>query len=105
MQCPVPVDNTISNEEREKSAWWKLRKWLLRIAYRVLERYGDPKIVRIETAREFAALFLQEFSVRFLKVCLCRFFHSTCTAQDWCAAMSMPTSAYFILVVALVPDM
>lgn len=68
MQCPITSDDAMPVDEREKSAWWKLRKWLLRIAYRILDRYGDPKIVRIETARDFAALFLQEFSLNFLNV-------------------------------------
>lgn len=68
MQCQIHTDTSMPVDGREKSAWWKLRKWLLRIAYRLLDRYGDPKIVRIETARDFAALFLQEFSSSFLNV-------------------------------------
>lgn len=69
MQRPLPVDAAMLLDGREKSSWWKLRKWLLRVAYRLLDRYGDPKIVRIETSRDFASLFLQEFSPSFLKVC------------------------------------
>eukprot|EP00892_Ulva_mutabilis_P009974 jgi/Ulvmu1/7349/UM036_0009.1 len=70
MQHEMPIDVASPPHERENSAWWKLRKWLLRVANRLFDRYGDPKIVRVETARDFAALFLGDFSYHFLKCVL-----------------------------------
>lgn len=54
--------------DHEKAPWWKLRKWVLRVAFRLFERYGDPKIAKVESSRAFASLFLQEHSIEYLKV-------------------------------------
>ena len=60
----LPEDNT----EKEKSPWWKLRKWTLRISLRLISRYGDPKITRSDNSLPFSKFFLDEFSAEFLKV-------------------------------------
>lgn len=62
----MPADDT----EREANPWWKLRKWVLRISFRLIQRYGDPKIIRTDSSKPFAQLFLEEFSQDYLKVCI-----------------------------------
>lgn len=69
MKQPMPAAAVAASaREKDRNPWWMLRKWLLRVAFRLLDRYGDPKIVKIETARNFASLFLSEFSIPFLDV-------------------------------------
>ena len=72
MQQPLPQSatdtRTSSKEQLERSPWWLLRKWLLRLAYRLADRYGDPKIIKVETSQPFASLFLAEFSNDYLQV-------------------------------------
>ena len=56
MQQPMPSSATAAGvQDQEKSAWWLLRKWLLRVAYRLADRYGDPMIIKVETAQPFAS--------------------------------------------------
>jgi hypothetical protein len=70
MRRPIPDTSMLPDDsEREKQAGWKLRKWVLRIAYRVLQRYGDPKLTRTDASQPFAKLFLSEFTQPFLHVC------------------------------------
>lgn len=69
MQQPMPSSATVAGVQgQDKSAWWLLRKWLLRVAFRLVDRYGDPKIIRNESAQPFASLFLAEFSKNYLDV-------------------------------------
>jgi hypothetical protein len=69
LRRPIPTAGMPAGDaEREKHPWWKLRKWALRIAYRVVQRYGDPKITRPDASRTFAQLFLDDFSQDYLKV-------------------------------------
>lgn len=54
--------NELDEDEREKSAWWKLRKWAIHSLYRLFERYGTPG--SIDTAYEpFAAYFCKTYAV------------------------------------------
>jgi hypothetical protein len=68
MKQPAPTMGSADTPDLDRSPSWLLRKWLLRVALRLLQRYGDPKIVKLETARGFATLFLSEFSIPFLDV-------------------------------------
>jgi hypothetical protein len=69
MRQPMPASATVAGvQDQEKTACWLLRKWLLRLAYRLVDRYGDPKSIKLETARPFATLFLAEFSKDYLEV-------------------------------------
>jgi hypothetical protein len=71
MRRPIPDTSMYSDDSaREAHAGWKLRKWVLRIAYRLLQRYGDPKLTRTDSSQAFAKLFLAEFTQPFLQVCI-----------------------------------
>lgn len=47
--------------------WWKAKKWVLHITYRLFNRYGDPKAGRSGTDGDFIVLFSQQCSLKFLE--------------------------------------
>ena len=52
---------------RKAWPWWKVKKWALHITYRLFSRYGDPKMARDGTDKQFATLFEQQCSLKFLE--------------------------------------
>lgn len=62
MRRPVPA------AAREANPWWKLRKWLLRLALRIVQRYGDPKLTKGDASKPFAQVFQTEFASPFVSV-------------------------------------
>lgn len=68
MRRPVGAGSLAAEEsDREAHPEWKLRKWVLRVSYRILQRYGDPKLTRTDAAAPFAKLFMDEFTQDFLQ--------------------------------------
>ncbi|CAB4022999.1 Importin-7, partial, partial [Paramuricea clavata] len=59
----VPEECTqLDEDEREKSPWWKLKKWAIHSMCRLFERYGTPG--SIDTVYEtFATYFCKTFAV------------------------------------------
>ena len=47
--------------------WWKAKKWVLHITYRLFNRYGDPKAGRSGADGDFIVLFSQQCSLKFLE--------------------------------------
>ena len=47
--------------------WWKAKKWVLHITYRLFNRYGDPKAGRSGADGDFIVLFSQQCSLNFLE--------------------------------------
>jgi len=47
----------LAPEDRPASPWWKCRKWIMSIAYRVLSRYGEPKHCKDGNDKAFGELF------------------------------------------------
>lgn len=44
-------------DERPNHPWWKTRKWLMNICYRLLSRYGQPKHCKPGNDMVFAEMF------------------------------------------------
>jgi len=55
-----------SREERAASPWWKSRKWIFHITYRLYSRYGVPKHCKAGADRQFSEAFNREYATRFL---------------------------------------
>ncbi|GFR51385.1 hypothetical protein Agub_g13815, partial [Astrephomene gubernaculifera] len=53
-------------EERPAAPWWKARKWVLHITYRLFNRYGQPKHCRDGTEKQFGELYASECMLHFL---------------------------------------
>ena len=53
---PQEVES-LDREERPASPWWKCRKWIMNIAYRLLSRYGEPKHCKEGNDKKFGELF------------------------------------------------
>lgn len=64
-QLPESVQPA-SHEDRASSPWWKSRKWIFHITYRLYSRYSVPKHCKEGNDRKFSELFSREYSVRFL---------------------------------------
>lgn len=47
--------------------WWKTKKWVLHITYRLFNRYGDPKASRSGADGDFIRLFSQQCSLKLLE--------------------------------------
>lgn len=47
--------------------WWKAKKWVLHITYRLFTRYGDPKATRSGTDGDFINMFSQQCSLKYLE--------------------------------------
>jgi hypothetical protein len=73
LQRPIPSQGMPEDDsEKEKQPWWKLRKWNLRIAFRLISRYGDSSFApRGESNKAFAHLYVKGFSEPYLKVRCC----------------------------------
>ena len=54
-------------EARAGWPWWKAKKWVLHITYRLFSRYGDPKTSRSGADGDFIMLFSQQCSLKFLE--------------------------------------
>lgn len=67
----VPLEHMPSDPDARKAwQWWKLKKWVLHIAYRLFSRYGDPKLCRAQGDVAFATRFMAECSATFLQAVL-----------------------------------
>ncbi|MED6252737.1 Importin-8 [Ataeniobius toweri] len=63
MDRDVPVETLeVDEDDRPELAWWKCKKWALRIIIRLFERYGSPGNVTKEY-QEFADFFLKTYAV------------------------------------------
>lgn len=83
-EAGMPVDDL----DKEKSSWWKQRKWALRIAHRTVARFGDPKICRVDSSMPFAQLFAEEGAAPMLQVLLAARLDGACAVRCtwWCCA-------------------
>lgn len=43
-------------DERAASPWWKSRKWVLHLTYRIFSRYGVPKLCKEGNDRVFSEM-------------------------------------------------
>lgn len=48
---------TLDLEERCASVWWKAKKWVMNISYRLFNRYGVPKHCKNAIDTQFAEMF------------------------------------------------
>lgn len=63
MERNVPAETLeVDEDDRPELAWWKCKKWAMRILTRVFERYGSPGNVTKEYF-EFADFFLKTYAV------------------------------------------
>ncbi|XP_065333420.1 importin-7 [Cloeon dipterum] len=67
-EVPAAVDS-LSNEDKAASVWWKSKKWALYILQRIFERYGSPGFVSKEY-KDFAEWYLKNFSLAILETLL-----------------------------------
>ncbi|XP_014882907.1 importin-8-like [Poecilia latipinna] len=66
----VPAETLeVDEDDRPELAWWKCKKWTLRIITRLFERYGSPGNVTKEY-QEFADFFLKTYAVGIQQVLL-----------------------------------
>jgi len=65
-QTPPPETESLPREERPASPWWKSRKWIMSIAYRLLSRYGEPRHCKEGNDKVFGELFKRNWSLRLL---------------------------------------
>ncbi|XP_027899464.1 importin-8 isoform X5 [Xiphophorus couchianus] len=66
----VPAETLeVDEDDRPELAWWKCKKWTLRIITRLFERYGSPDNVTKEY-QEFADFFLKTYAVGIQQVLL-----------------------------------
>ncbi|KAM8884354.1 importin-8 isoform 2-T2 [Synchiropus picturatus] len=70
MDRDVPAETLeVDEDDRPELAWWKCKKWAMRIITRLFERYGSPGNVTKEYS-EFADFFVKTYSVGILQVLL-----------------------------------
>ncbi|CAF96737.1 unnamed protein product, partial [Tetraodon nigroviridis] len=70
MDRAVPSETLeVDEDDRPELAWWKCKKWALRIITRLFERYGSPGNVTKEYC-DFANFFLMTYAVGILQVIL-----------------------------------
>ncbi|XP_015259779.1 PREDICTED: importin-8-like [Cyprinodon variegatus] len=70
MDRDVPAETLeVDEDDRPELAWWKCKKWALRIITRLFERYGSPGNVSKEY-QEFADFFLKTYAVGIQQVLL-----------------------------------
>lgn len=70
MDRAVPSETLeVDEDDRPELAWWKCKKWALRIITRLFERYGSPGNVTKEYS-DFANFFLMTYAVGILQVIL-----------------------------------
>ncbi|KAL3141839.1 hypothetical protein ABBQ32_004507 [Trebouxia sp. C0010 RCD-2024] len=68
MDMPVPKEGQPQDPDaRAAWSWWKAKKWVLHITYRLFNRYGDPKAGRSGADGDFIVLFSQQCSLKFLE--------------------------------------
>ncbi|XP_043963496.1 importin-8 isoform X4 [Gambusia affinis] len=66
----VPAETLeVDEDDRPELAWWKCKKWALRIITRLFERYGSPGNVTKEY-QDFADFFLKTYAVGIQQVLL-----------------------------------
>uniref|UniRef100_A0A8C9YZ38 Importin 8 n=1 Tax=Sander lucioperca TaxID=283035 RepID=A0A8C9YZ38_SANLU len=70
MDRDVPAETLeVDEDDRPELAWWKCKKWALRIITRLFERYGSPGNVTKEYY-EFADFFLKTYAMGIQQVLL-----------------------------------
>ncbi|GLC37117.1 hypothetical protein PLESTB_000981600 [Pleodorina starrii] len=57
----------LDSEDRPAAPWWKAKKWVLHITYRLFNRYGQVKHAREGTEKQFAELYVSECMLHFLE--------------------------------------
>eukprot|EP00887_Chlorella_sp_A99_P003658 scaffold7.g3658.t1 len=71
VMLPVPAEGQPADPELRKGwQWWKAKKWALHIAYRLFNRYGDPKLCTEATAAAFAQRFQRDCALPLLEAAL-----------------------------------
>ncbi|KAG2439798.1 hypothetical protein HYH02_010433 [Chlamydomonas schloesseri] len=65
-QPEPPEVAALDSDERPAAPWWKAKKWVLHITYRLFNRYGQPKHCREGTERKFGDLYASECMLHFL---------------------------------------
>uniref|UniRef100_A0A8C7XGF5 Importin 8 n=1 Tax=Oryzias sinensis TaxID=183150 RepID=A0A8C7XGF5_9TELE len=70
MDRDVPAETLeVDEDDRPELAWWKCKKWAMRILTRLFERYGSPGNVTQDYS-EFADFFLKTYAVGIQQVLL-----------------------------------
>ncbi|KAF0029543.1 hypothetical protein F2P81_018648 [Scophthalmus maximus] len=67
--CVCQETLEVDEDDRPELAWWKCKKWSLRIITRLFERYGNPGNVTKEYS-EFADFFVKTYAVGIQQVLL-----------------------------------
>ncbi|PSC72993.1 importin beta-like SAD2 [Micractinium conductrix] len=71
MVKPLPLDQLPANPDARKGWQWnKAKKWVMHIASRLFNRYGDPKLCSEKQDQLFAQRFQKECSLTFLQAAL-----------------------------------
>ncbi|MCP9263055.1 Importin-7 [Dirofilaria immitis] len=66
----VPEEvNTVDEDDRERTVWWKCKKWASAIVGRIFEKYGSPGQVQLNYS-EFAENYMACFAIPILNTCL-----------------------------------
>ena len=63
-----PEGQPLDEAERQKAPWWKLKKWVLAVASRISDRYGDSRCTVSETANVLSQMFKTHYASQFLLV-------------------------------------
>lgn len=71
MMKPLPLEHLPADPDARKGWQWnKAKKWVMHIASRLFNRYGDPKLCSEKEDRAFAERFQKECSLTFLQAAL-----------------------------------
>lgn len=84
----VQEGQPLDPDARAAWPWWKAKKWVLHITYRLFSRYGDPKTSRSGADGDFIMLFSQQCSLKFLEahMKLMASYSQVCKPTACCAA-------------------
>ncbi|VDK43500.1 unnamed protein product [Anisakis simplex] len=70
IERPVPAEvNNIDEDDRQRTVWWKCKKWASATTHRIFERYGSPGQVESDYA-QFADNYVTHFAVPTVNTCL-----------------------------------
>mmetsp|Transcript_35700 Transcript_35700/g.79404 ORF Transcript_35700/g.79404 Transcript_35700/m.79404 type:complete len:941 (+) Transcript_35700:266-3088(+) len=65
---PVPAE-AVPADPRDRAAhpWWKAKKWVFHVSYRLINRYGIPKDAKEGNDKTFSEMFARECAATFLE--------------------------------------
>ncbi|KHN74638.1 Importin-7 [Toxocara canis] len=70
IERPVPAEvNAVEEDDRQRTVWWKCKKWASATTQRIFERYGSPGQVENDYT-QFAEKYMAHFAVPTVTTCL-----------------------------------